>query len=158
VAGLPGARRSLVLRASAADPVAVAVAERIAVDARTAGLVASVQVPTGLAPRADARVIHVPLAVSSPERSLAALMAVLGTRTLASAARESAPPPGAPLDAVARVERALLDQFVIVPIVHLPALYAASDRVATFDGAVVRPTGEWNLADVWLRPDRVSRP
>jgi hypothetical protein len=158
VAGLPEARRSFVLRAPAADSVAVAVAERIAVDTRAAGLLTTVQVPSGLAPGVDARLVRLPLAVTSPERSLAALMSALGSRTLVAATREPAPPPGAPLDAVARVERALLEQFVIVPIVHLPALYAASDRVATFNGSMVLPTGHWNLADVWLQPERASRP
>jgi ABC-type oligopeptide transport system substrate-binding subunit len=158
IAGLSEARRSLVLRASAGDSIGIAVAERVAVDARAAGFLTTVQVPTGLAPRADARVIRVPLAVSSPERSLSGLMSALGSRTLTSVTREPAPPPGAPLDAVARAERALLEQFVIVPIVHLPALHAASERVDVFNGPVVLPTGQWNLADVWLRPEGVSRP
>ena len=156
-AALPAARRSLVVRASAADPIAVAVAERIAVDTREAGFLTTAQVPTGLAPRADARLVRLPLAITSPERSLAALMAALGPRTLNSATREPAPAPGAPLETVARVERALLEQFVVVPVVHLPALYAVSERVDTFSGRAISATGRWDLADVWLRPDAVPR-
>jgi hypothetical protein len=100
----------------------------------------------------------VPLPVTTPERALASVMNALGQRTLISATREPAPLPGAPLDAVARVERALLEQSVIVPVAHLPLLYASSDRVESFDGALVLSTGAWNLASAWLQPERVTRP
>jgi ABC-type transport system substrate-binding protein len=156
VAGLPEARRSFVLRVTAGDAVAQAVADRVAVDAREAGFLVTVQAPTGLAPRADARLTRVPLTPTSPERTLAALMTALGPRTLLAATREPAPGPGAPLDAVARAELGLLEQFVIVPVVHLPALYGTSERVDAFNGSVVLPTGAWNLANVWLQPARVG--
>jgi ABC-type transport system substrate-binding protein len=152
IAGLPADRRTLVLRVAAGDPVARAIAERVAVDAREAGFLMTVQAPTGLAPRADVRLIRVPLSVTSPERSLAALMGSLGSRTLLTASRVPAPQPGVPVEAVARVERALLEPFVIVPLVHLPIIAATGERVEIFAGSVARPTGGWNLADVWLQP------
>ena len=156
VSALPAERRSLVLRIPAGDPVAQAMADRIAVDARDAGLTVTVQVPTGLAPRADARLIRVPLSVTTPDRTLAGLMGILGPRTLASATREPVPPPGSSLEAVARVERALLEQHVIVPIVHVPALYAVRDRVDWLRDPVVLASGRWNLEDVWVEPDRAA--
>ena len=152
IAGLPSQQRSMILRVTAGDTVAQAVADRVAVDAREAGFSVSVQVPTGLAPRADLRLIRVTVPATSPDRSLAALMAALGQRTLASVTREPAPPPGAPLQVVARAERALLQPHVIVPIVHVPAVYASGDRVESFDGPLVLPTGGWDLANAWLRP------
>jgi MarR-like DNA-binding transcriptional regulator SgrR of sgrS sRNA len=156
VTGLPEARRSFVLRVTAGDAVAQAVADRVAVDAREAGFLVTVQAPIGLAPRADARLVRMPLMPISPDRSLAALMTALGPRTVLAATREPAPVPGASLDAVARAELALLEQFVIVPVVHLPALYGTSERVDAFNGSVVLPTGAWNLANVWLQPARVG--
>ena len=152
IAGLPADRRTLVLRVTAGDPVARAIAERVAVDAREAGFLMTVQAPTGLAPRADVRLIRVPLSVTSPERSLAALMGSLGARTLVTVTREPAPQPGVPVEAVARVERALLEPFVIVPVVHLPILAAAGERVEIFAGSMMQPIGRWNFADVWLQP------
>jgi hypothetical protein len=158
VTSLPMERRSLVLRVTPGDPVAQAVADRVAVDAREAGFVMTVQAPTGLAPRADLRLVRLNLPVTSPERALAALMAALGPRVLLAATREPPPAPGAPLDRVARVEGALLDQYVIVPVVHMPALYGIADRVDSFDGRVILPSGGWNLADVWVGPDPADRP
>ena len=152
IAGLPAARRSLTLRVTAGDTVAQAVADRVAVDAREAGFSVTVQAPTGLAPRADVRLIRVSLTATSPERALTSLMSALGSRTLASFTPEPAPPPGAPLQVVAGVERALLQPHVIVPVVHVPALYAIGDRLESFDGPVVLPTGGWNLANAWLQP------
>jgi peptide/nickel transport system substrate-binding protein len=156
VSALPVERRTLVLRIPAGDSVAQAMADRIAVDARDAGLTVTVQAPTGLAPRADMRLIRVPLSVTTPDRGLAGVMGTLGPRTLASATREAAPAPGSSLDAVARVERSLLEQHVIVPIVHVPALYAVRERVDWLEGPVVLPSGRWNLEDVWVEPDRVA--
>ena len=73
--------------------------DRIAVDARESGFLVTVQAPAGLAPRADARLIRVPLMASSPERVLANLMTAFGSRTLVTVTREPAPPSGAPLEA-----------------------------------------------------------
>jgi hypothetical protein len=53
---------------------------------------------------------------------------------------------------VAGVERALLQPHVIVPVVHVPALYAIGDRLESFAGPIVLPSGGWNLADAWLQP------
>lgn len=159
VASLPAERRTFVLRVTPGDAVAQAMADRIAVDARDAGFAVTVQVPAGLAPRADLRLVRVPLVVTTPERTLTELMTSLGGRTVASATREPAPPPGAAIDVVARAERALLEQQVLVPIVHVPALYAVSERVDWLDGPIVLPSGRWNLENVWLDPDRAaSRP
>jgi peptide/nickel transport system substrate-binding protein len=158
VAGLPLSRRSMILRVTAGDAVARAVADRIAVDAREAGFTVMVQAPTGLAPRADLRLIRVTLPVTSPERSLSSLMTALGQRALVSATREPAPPAGAPLQVVANAERALLEQHVIVPIVHAPSLYAIGGRVESFEGPIVLPTGGLDLASVWLRPAGGGQP
>ena len=155
VTALPAARRTLILRVTAGDSTAQAVADRIAVDARDAGFLMTVQTPTGLAPRADLRLVRLTVAATSPERALASVMTSLGTRTLLAATREPAPPPGAPLEAVARAESGLLQQSVIVPVVHLPALYASGDRVESFEGPVVGATGGWNLSNVWLQPETV---
>jgi ABC-type transport system substrate-binding protein len=152
IAGLPAGRRSLILRVTAGDTVAQAVADRVAVDAREAGFTVTVQAPTGLAPRADIRLMRIPLTATSPERALSALMSALGSRTLTSVTREPVPPPGAPLQVVAGVERALLQPHVIVPVVHVPALYAIGDRLESFAGPIVLPAGGWNLADAWLQP------
>src|SRR5579872_1605205 len=85
VAGLPAAARAVTIRVDAGDAVEQAIADRIVVDAREAGLAVSVQAPSGLAPRPDARIVRLPLEASSPDRALAAVMSGLGARVTALA-------------------------------------------------------------------------
>ena len=157
VAALPLAERSLAIRVTNADALGQAMAERVAVDAREAGFSVTVQAPAGLAPRPDIRLIRVPLEVSAPDRALAAIFDALGQRTLGLITREVPPAPGSPLDSVARVERALLANAVIVPLVHAPDLFGVGDRVDSWNGPIVLPSGAWDLANVWVAPDRASR-
>jgi peptide/nickel transport system substrate-binding protein len=146
-------QRQLTLRIDTGDPLAQAVAERIAVDAREAGVTIKVQAPAGLAPRPDARLVRVAFEVTTPDRALAGAMAALGSRTTVLATAEAPPAAGAPIDAVYRIERALLDRDIIVPIVHLPVVYGLGERVESWNGPAVSPAGAWNLANIWLRSD-----
>jgi hypothetical protein len=148
---LPPARRALTLRVDPSDSVARSIAERIAVDAREAGFSLAVQAPTGLAPRPDLRLLRVRLAPTSPDRALAGVMDAFGPRTLTYVSGELPPAPGALLPDVHRVERALLERSIIVPVVHVPEVYGLGPRLDSWNGPVVMPTGAWNLADVWLR-------
>jgi ABC-type transport system substrate-binding protein len=147
VAALPLDMRELALRVDAGDAVAQAIAERIAVDARGAGLTINVQTPTGLAPRPDVRLVRVRLAAAAPERAFAAAATRLTTRGWPVIAS----PDTAALEATYRAEQALVDRVVVVPVVHLPELYALGERVGPSAGPIVNPMGGWSLADAWVR-------
>jgi ABC-type transport system substrate-binding protein len=151
VAKLPRAQRTLTLRVDPTDPVARSIADRIAVDAREAGFVVTVQAPTGLAPRPDVRLLRVRLQATTPDRALAGVMGTLGPRTLAYVAREPAPEPDASLPEVHRVERALLERSIIVPVLHVPDVYGLGERLESWNEPVVSATGALGLAEVWLR-------
>ena len=153
VMGLPVDQRTLRLRVDSSDPLARSIAERIAVDARESGVLVTVQVPAGLAPRPDVRLVRLELDATSPDRALARVMAALGSRTVALATTEPAPAPGAPIDAVLHVERALLEASIVVPVLRVPELYGVSERVDAWDAQpAVTVTGAWNLASLWLKP------
>ena len=151
VVRLPPGRRTLTLRVDPADAAARAIADRIAVDAREAGFALTVQAPAGLAPRPDLRLLRVRLAPATPERALAGAMTTLGSRTLSYVSGELPPAPGAPLPDVHRVERALLERSIIVPVVHVPEIYGLGERVDSWNAPVVNATGAWDLANAWLR-------
>lgn len=151
VAALALDQRTLTLRADASDPLAQAIADRIAVDAREAGLTLRVQVPAGLAPRPDVRLVRLKLYATTPDRALAAVMTELGPRAVALATTEAAPPAGTPVETVYRIERALLEHHVVIPVVHVPELYGLGDRVESWNESAVLPTGAWDFANVWLR-------
>jgi len=150
VAAMPVSRRTVALRVAAADPAAQAVAQRIAVNARDAGFVVTVQSPAGLGPRFDARLLRLPIRGVTAGAALSDVMAALGPRSIALAARVTPPEPGDPSDTVLRTERALLERAVIVPIVHVPELYAVSPRLESWNGPTVVGSGAWNLANAWL--------
>ena len=153
VTALPVEQRTLTLRVDGSDALAKSLAERIAVDAREAGIQVAVQAPTGLAARPDVRLLRFPLEATVPERALARVMAALGPRTLTVITREPPPAPGSALQDVYRVERALLEHDVIVPIVHVPELYGLGARVESWNAPPVLPSGAWDLASVWLKVD-----
>jgi MarR-like DNA-binding transcriptional regulator SgrR of sgrS sRNA len=152
VMALPEDQRRIALRVDPSDAVARAIADRIAVDAQEVGFAVTIQAPSGLAPRPDVRLVRASADGTSPDRALARLGVDLGPRTAALATTETAPGPAAPLDAVVRFERALLNGFVVVPVVRTPALYGLGENVDVWDGDAIGPTGRWNFANVWIRP------
>src|SRR5205823_2132504 len=105
-------------------------------------------------PRPDLRLIHTTLEATSPDRALAGALAALGPRTARVLPADTALPPGAPTPAVYRLERALLDPRVVVPVVHLRQLYALGAQVESWTAPIVLPSGAWDFAAVWLRTDK----
>jgi hypothetical protein len=60
-------------------------------------------------------------------------------------------PPHSPLEATYHAEHAAIDSVIVVPVVHLAELYGIGDRVGASVNPAARPTGGWNLADLWLQ-------
>jgi len=52
-----------------------------------------------------------------------------------------------------QAEHALLDDYKVIPLFHLPIASAASPRVHNWQPDQL---GRWNLADVWLEPSRTE--
>ena len=154
VGARPAAQRALTLRVDPSDSLAHAIAERIAVDAREAGLFIKVEAPDTLAPRPDVRLVRVRLDAKSPDLALARALAALGPRTTALVAPDAPPEPGASLADVYRYERALIEGNAIIPVVHLPEIYALGARVESWNGPLILATGAWDLAAVWLGADK----
>ena len=147
VAALPADMREFRLRVEPGDAVAQAIADRIVVDAREGGFAISVQAPAGLAPRADVRLVRVPLVATSPDRAFVYATARLALRGSPRIALPDTPVIGATLAA----ESALASQAIVVPVVHVPELYALGERVGFSPRPAVNPAGGWSLADVWVR-------
>jgi hypothetical protein len=122
------------------DTVARLLAERIALNAKDAGL--SLQ-PTASAAAADLRVVRIPLASLNPSIALADVARLAG----ATAGKES----GSVEDQYAS-EQAILATQRMIPLFHLPVSYAAS---ATLRNWSLRSDGSWDLAGAWLD---VSKP
>ena len=112
------------------------IADRIALNARDAGLVVSVTVQSG---NADVRLLEVRMESSNPARALAETAAELG---LTEPARSDTP------EALYNAERALLDGFRVIPLFQLPRVFGASPRVK--GGPGITPLGEWHFENLWV--------
>jgi peptide/nickel transport system substrate-binding protein len=124
------------LTLSLSDPGLRAIADRIALNARDAGITVSI------APQASAADIHLMetrIATADPSRALTALAAAFGLPT---------PPRADTPDALYAAEHSLLEGFRVVPLFHLPDVYGISPRVK--GGSGITPLGEWRFGDLWI--------
>ncbi|HTS64675.1 MAG TPA: ABC transporter substrate-binding protein [Candidatus Acidoferrales bacterium] len=131
--------------ASGARPLALAVddpslrpiAERIALNARDAGLTLAI------GHGSDVRLVELRVASLDPVRALAAMAVELG---LPEPAHADSP------EALYLAERALLQGHRVIPLIHLPDVYGAGPRV--HGGPGVTPLGEWRFENLWLEGGR----
>ncbi len=116
------------------DPLARPVAERIALNAREAG----VTIQTAPGAQATVRLVKYPLRSLDPAQVLAEMGGIL---------RADTTPVATTPEALLAYERKLLEDFRLVPLFYLPEVYGLSSRVRSWDP---QPWGDWRLDDVWL--------
>ena len=138
VAGIPASVRAISLGVE--DAAARPIAERIALNARDAGLAVSV-VPQ--AAGADARLVEVRISSLDPALALAGMAVSLGLPE---------PPRAASPEALYAAERALLEGFHVIPLFHLPDAYGVNPRVKGRPG--ITPLGEWRFENLWVEGGR----
>jgi MarR-like DNA-binding transcriptional regulator SgrR of sgrS sRNA len=129
----------LVLNYDARDPGAELIAERIALNAREAGITVRVS----LSGAEDIRLVRI--ALPTPDPALA----------LREAARELALAEpvvrGNSVEELYFAEHSLLEGHGVIPLFHLPVASAAGPRVRGWSAGRL---GLWDLADVWLEDAR----
>jgi ABC-type transport system substrate-binding protein len=135
--------RSVVLDHDAGDPLAQSLAERIAVNAREAGIPLQV---TGSASAvrskvADARLVRIRVTSSRAGEALSAMAEGLALPQTAGVVSVEE------LEGVYKLEKQMLSDFRIIPLAHLPQTFGLSARVRNW---MPTRTGEWQLADAWL--------
>jgi peptide/nickel transport system substrate-binding protein len=117
------------------DPQAQLIAERIALNAREAGMIVQVS----LSGTNDLRLVRVVLPSADPATSLREAARQLGL-----------PQPVARSNAVEdlyQAEHALLEGHIVIPLFHLPLASGADARVRAW---APDRLGGWNLQDLWL--------
>jgi len=133
----------LTLAFDSADPLGQAIAERIALDAREAGLTVRAfgEMMSARPGNADVRLVRVRLGSPDPGAALAEAAAALDLAPPARGAGLADP------QQLYESERALLEDFRVVPLFHLPEACALSPRVHDWKE---EPAGDWRLEDVWV--------
>ncbi len=128
---IPGAAQSLLIGYDPADPLCRIIAERVAVNARDG----NIRMQTaGPGTRPDVRVVRFPLLRRVPPEPL------------------NLPDLWAPAAPEARyaAERALLDDFRLIPLVHLPDIYGSKPSLKMWRTPGLLKTGEWRFDDLWV--------
>jgi peptide/nickel transport system substrate-binding protein len=120
-----------------ADSISHLLAERVALNARDAGLTLQ---PTTTS-TADLRIARIPLVSADP------WIALWKVAVAAGLARPV--PNGASVEELFAAEQSLLATRRLIPLFHLPAAFAASAAVRNWKPGA---DGGWDLADVWLGP------
>jgi len=137
-----------------ADPLAKLVAERVALDAREAGLVVqpygephinSRQARSSL--NADAVLVRLPLASLEPSSALASYSQDLGLPAETATAALSAARP----EDLFEVERKTLQDFRVIPIAHIPEVLWLNGAAHNWQQA---PNGSWALDQLWVEGAR----
>jgi ABC-type transport system substrate-binding protein len=139
VAAAPAGARGFTLAVE--DTVLRPIADRIALNARDAGL--AVTVRAGAVSGADARLLALRVASAEPARAMAGMAVALGAQP---------PPRLATAEDLFQAERALLEGFRVVPLFHLPEMNAVNPRVKGAGG--LSPLGEWRFQNLWVESGR----
>ena len=116
------------------DALARLLAERIALNAKDAGLTLQPTTSGG-----DLRLVRIPLASSDPRT---ALDAVLSRLNLPAAKGR-----GTSVDDLYAEEQAALTGARVIPLIDLPATYASTPKLRDW---TVRTDGSWDVASAWL--------
>ncbi|HZD95622.1 MAG TPA: ABC transporter substrate-binding protein, partial [Candidatus Sulfotelmatobacter sp.] len=144
----------IMLAYDATDPLAKLVAERIAVDAREAGIVVQPYAESHVNSRTarssmntDAVVLRLPLQSVEPSIALAALVDDLGLFPESAPAVLGATRP----EDLLEDERKLLENHRVVPVAHLSQAVWLNGNVHNWQQLV---TGEWQLDQLWMEGAR----
>ena len=137
-ATVPKAGLRATLSYDPADALSRSIAERIAVDAREAGILIQV----AAAGQADMRIMRVPVRTPDPAQGLADLAAAFHMGELIE-------PSAITAEARYQVEKKVINDFRLIPLCHLPEILGIGTRVRDWQP---HRWGDWRLDQVWLEP------
>ena len=156
LAGQIGGSPRIVLGYDASDSLEESLAERIAVDAREAGIhVAPEALPNDRVPsNCDARLMRLRMPSPDPRVALTSFLGMLAPAIDVNGPNgksETELAVGASAEQIYDVERGIVNGYRVVPLVWLPEVYGLSARVRDWKAPAA---GEgWPLADVWLEQE-----
>jgi peptide/nickel transport system substrate-binding protein len=125
-----------------ADPMERLIAERIALNVRDAGIKMQAVAGNGAS---DLKLTRVTLPSSDPATALKGVVEQLGIVPTANSPT---------LESLYSNERAAVQTYSAIPLVHLPKITAMKDRIHNWTST---PLGDWRLDDIWVSPRNISR-
>ena len=139
----------LVLGYDSEGGVDQAIAERIVVNAREAGLSIASHAAGAPSNRSafDARLVRLRFASPEPRAALEAMLEKLPPQIAEDIQPLTNP---ASADAIYEFERDVLNRFEVVPIAYLPRIYGVGSRVRNWQVRGDQALDGWQLGDVWV--------
>ncbi len=135
----------LVLGYDPSDPLARAIAERVAVNARAAGLMLQA---SGQGTGADVRLIRLPVRSPLPAPALADILTAFHLADLWHPAEDRS------IENLYAAEREIIDSHRIIPLFHLPEIFGSTEKLKTWATPGVCRSGKWRFDDMWLDTER----
>jgi ABC-type transport system substrate-binding protein len=132
----------LALSYPASDGFARSVAERVALNARDAGIVLQ---PTPN-PGGAVRIVRWPLESTDAAAELSKMAGMLGMAERANSLNSSKP------ETLYEAERAMLDGHRLIPLVYLPEVYGIEPRVHNWEAAQKNGGFVLHLENIWVNP------
>ena len=146
-----GGSPAIVLGYDSGDSLDQAIAERIVVNARDAGIALSAEPIANTSPSSanfDTRLVRLRMASSHPRDALVSFQAVLAPMAGLDPTSLSA---GATSEQIYERERTIVNGYRVVPLVWLPRVYGLGARVRDWKAPAA---GEgWPFVDVWLEQE-----
>lgn len=121
------------------DPLSRVLAERIALNAKDAGL----QLRPSTAADADLRISRIPIASGNPFVAFVEVLSAIGLTAQKSG--------GGSLEELYAAEQAIVNNGRVIPLFHLSATYASIQALKDWS---VRVDGSWNLDRAWLETSK----
>jgi len=120
-------------------------ADRIAVNAREAGITLNVSSRPG---NADIRLVRLPIGTPSPESALEDLIAFFRLADVGPL------PENASAEALHSAENAIIATNRVVPLFHVPEIFGSNQRLKTWMTTGIGQFGDWRFDDMWLDAER----
>lgn len=133
----------LSLAYDASDAIAKLIAERVAVNAREAGIVLQPygEVLAARAPNADLKLVRIRIDSPDPALALARVGEILAVPSLQKVAN------GQSIDNLYLAEREALKDYTVIPIAHLPESFSLVPNLHDWS---ISPWGSLRLEDLWI--------
>jgi peptide/nickel transport system substrate-binding protein len=136
---------ALTLAYDTTDPLARSLSDRIAINAREAGITINV---SSHPINSDIRLLRLPIRTPIPASALTDLLASLRMADLEPM------PDRASIEALHDAENTAISGFRVIPLFHVPEIFGSNPQLKTWTSTGVDPFGDWRFEDMWLEIER----
>jgi peptide/nickel transport system substrate-binding protein len=136
---------TLTMAYDASDPLARSMADRIAVNAREAGITINV---SSRPSNPDVRLLRLPIRAPMPALALTDLLASLRLADMEPLSDHAS------IEALHDAENTAVSGYHVIPLFHVPEIFGSNSRLKTWTTTGVDSFGDWRFEDMWLEMEK----